>query len=435
MYIRTPKRYRKPGRRHNLLNWRRLLIWIIAPIGIFVGLGIYGNHDRYSEDIRQLVNNLVGDAESFINETGVSPAATTTPDPADDLLVADDAWRRGAIQEAVEIYQEAAQFAPNDVLVHYRLALGYIMQGDSEAALVAADNAVTAWPYNPDAWSIRAMALDRLDRPREAIASAQRALALVPDSLVTAEPLMAVSRARALAFLAEAYLLLNQTDRALEAVEAALILNPDSFEAYQVRGRIYQEASYDFDAALADFQAAYDLAPNMVYVAIWLARLESWYQNYDQVIAIYQDILDHNSNNTLALYDFANYYLSVEGDPAEATQYLDRCINADPNNADCHYLLGHARLRQQDAINAQISFQMAYSLDPQDGYYIYYLADSYIRLGSCDQAIPYLQTGYSIALQEQNQTLIDLFEESLQECRMPVQSETTPKAQATAPGS
>ena len=218
MQIRTPKRYRRSGRRRRLISWRRLLFWMVVPLLIFISVGLYQNPDLWQDDAQQYIENLVGDASDLVSEGG-NGRSTPTPDPTGTLMAADEAWSRGAIQDAMSLYQEIVMVTPNDVLVHYRLALGYIMEGKLEEALVAADNAVTAWPYSPDAWSIRAMALNRLGRSGKAIASAQRALMLVPETRVEAEPVMAVSRARALAFLAEAYLDTGQADRAFNTVK------------------------------------------------------------------------------------------------------------------------------------------------------------------------------------------------------------------------
>ena len=225
MYLRTPKRYKRPGRRHNLIQWRWLPLWIITPIVVVVGMRIYENRDQIQPEVDQFLNDIFDDAGEMLDDVN-APPPTPTPDPTSKLVDADDSWSRGAIQAAVETYQEVIELTPNDVLVHYRLALGLIMQGRVDEALEAAEHAVTAWPYSPDAWSIRAMALNRLDHPGEAIASALRALELVPESLVQSEPVMAVSRARALAFLAEAFLNTNQSDRALALVEEAIELNP-----------------------------------------------------------------------------------------------------------------------------------------------------------------------------------------------------------------
>jgi tetratricopeptide (TPR) repeat protein len=411
MYLRTPKRYQRNKRRGMRIRWRWLPLWIIAPIIIFIGVGIYENREMIPPDyVDKLFNDLIGEANDQISGES-TPVPTASPDLTDDLLVAATAWERGAIDDAVVEYAKIAEQLPNDQLVYYRLTLGLIMQAKMDEALIVSENGITSQPFAPDAWSIHSMVLNRLDRPTEAIASSLRALELI--EMFEDVPGISVSHARALAFLAEAYLDDEQAERALTLVNDALEINPNGFEAYVVRGRIYSESYYDFDTALEDFQMAYDLAPNMIYVTIRLARLERYfYEDYEMAVGLYQEIIDLNPGNTLALYDLADYYFRTEGNLGAATQYLEKCIIEAPDNARCHYLLGRTKMRQEDVIGAQAAFEVAYALDPDDGYVNYWIAQTL----SCQQAKPYLQNGYTIALNNQDTDLMDAFQFELQNC-------------------
>jgi len=283
-----------------------------------------------------------------------------------------------------------------------------VNQGKFEDALASAENGITANPFHPDMWAMRAMALNRLGRSSQAIASASRALELVPLTLVDTDPSWATTRARALAFLAEAYLNLGQGERADSTIATALDLNPDSYEALQVSGRINQEVYYNFDDALEDFRAANELAPTMIYVAIWLARLErDRFQDYDTALTLYQDILDRNPGNTQVLFDVADYYWRVQGNPEEAMSYLSRCIESDPNVAACHYLMGRVQYRREQMTDALISFQTAYEFSTTNGYYNYWLGSAHLALGQCQQALPYLESSSDIARTSNDSVLLD----------------------------
>jgi tetratricopeptide (TPR) repeat protein len=425
MYLRTPKRYKSRTNGRLVNSWRWLPLWLLAPLVIYLGLYVYNNRDDYREPVGQLLGDIASDAQQGIENIN-APQPTPTRDPSNDLRRAHESWERGAIQEAVSIYGSSSTATPNDILIHYRLTLGLIMEARYEEAVAAAENAITAQPYSADAWAIHSMALNRIGEDRAAVASALRALELVPEDRVEAEPQKAVSRARALAFLAEAYHNLGQTERAETLVNEAIELNPNSFEAYQVRGRINDETFF-FDEGLADFQMAYDLAPNIIYTAIWLARVESVRnQNYDVAIELYQDIVEDNPGNTQALYDLGNYYLRVEGNASESANYLSRCIESNPDNANCHWLLGRAQLGLGETVSALESFQTAYNLEPQDGYYNYWLGEGYISLGQCPQAMPYLQAGYQIAQDTDDDDLASAFEFSLAECGSPIVQPTQP---------
>ena len=434
MYIKTPDRYMGRGGRRRFLSIKRLLFWAVSIFLIVVGVGIYDNRDMLQDDVNRWVDNALGDVSEGINRaraTDVPPTADVTV----DLQRAEEAWRRGAIQESTALYASAIDSTPNDLNAHYKLALGLIMAGEFDAALDAAESTITARPFSPDSWSIRAMALNRLDRHGEAVASSLQALSLVPEERVAEEPMMGASRARALAFLGEAYLNLGQVERAQAQIEAALALNPDSFEALQVSGMINWTGIFDLDAALVDLRGAYDVAPNMIYVGVWLARLENAaFDNEEAAIAIYEDILELNPDNTLVLFDLGDFYLRDEGNFNESLSYLTRCVEADPTADDCYYLMGRAQIALEQIIDAQSSFQTAINLsDEENGYYTYWLAESYIRLGQCPQAMPLLQSGYRFSQLQGDTILIDSFEASLSECGNPVNPPTsTPDPESEA---
>jgi tetratricopeptide (TPR) repeat protein len=406
MYLRQSKKYRNQ-RRASIISFRTILFWIVAIAIIVVGIGIYQNRNQLIPMVDRAINSVVDNTSNTI-ATSRAPAPTATQDPSNDLMRANDSWMRGAIQEATSLYERVAPATPNDILVYYRLTLGYVNQGKFDDALISAEKGITANPFHPDMWAMRAMALNRLGRSSQAIASASRALELVPTTLVDTDPSWGTTRARALAFLAEAYLNLGQGDRADTTIQSALDLNPDSYEALQVSGRINQEVYYNFDAALEDFRAANELAPTMIYVAIWLARLErDRFQDYDTALTLYQDILDRNPGNTQVLFDVADYYWRVQGNPEEAMSYLSRCIESDPNVAACHYLMGRVQYRREQMTDALISFQTAYEFSTDNGYYNYWLGATYLASGQCQQALPYLESSSTIARTNNDTVLLD----------------------------
>lgn len=433
MYIQTPKRYARKGgrRRHNLISWRKLLFWITMPLLIFVMIGIYENRERWIPDINRAVEGVIDQAGQSI-ATANAPVPTATADPTNDLRRANEAWRRGAIQEAVLLYERASASTPNNIEVHFFLTLGLIMQGRFDEAAQAAERAITASPFSPDAWSIRSMALNRLGRNEEAAASALRALELVPSEDVTDNSALARSRARAQAFLAEAFLNLGQGQRASTLVEQALETYPDSFEAYQIRGRINQEVNADIEAALADYRTAYDLAPNLVYLGIWVARLERVVGNPQAALELFQDMSELNPGNTQLLLELGDYYRLVDGNYSEALGYLNRCVEADPQNANCHYQAGRVQYLLEEFLAARESFQRAIDLDPEYGYPYYWYADASYRLGQCAAAIPYIQTGQRIADETKDTILIDSIEAIAVTCGLIAapQDEVTPEAES-----
>lgn len=423
MYLRTPKRYRG-GQRRSIISLRWLWLWILTPVVVFGGLQLYNNRANYIPVVRESLAGLMNAAQEGV-ATAMAPTPLPTENPATRLASADAAWARGAIEEAVSIYQAILDAVPNNVGVHYRLTLGLVMGGQLEQALEAAERTITADPYSPDAWAIRAMTLDWNGRYGEAVASAQRAIELAGQENPQ-------SRARAQAFLAEAYYDLGQYDRALSTVNQALESNPDSYEAYRNRALIIQNTQFDFDAAMNDLRTAYNLASNIPYLTVDLALLHSREGENDTAISLLTEVIDLNPQNTSALFWMGSLYLNAIGDPNQAADYLSRCVAANATSINCHYMLGRAQVRTEQYNAAADSFKQAIDLGSDSALHYWWAGRAQVLLGNCPAATPYFQTGYQIVQQTDNDTLLADYEDQMRSCGLLAEPEATEDPEATA---
>jgi len=349
-----------------------------------------------------------------ITETPAAPLATitaptpaATSDPTQALAQADAAWRRGAIEDALEIYGGALAAAPNDVTAHFRYTLAHVMEGRADDALIAAERTVTANPFSSDAWAVRALALNRSGQPAAAIASARQALALNPNN------------ARAYAYMAEAYLEANQIALARTTNQRALSLNPDSVEALYVAAVITRDADFLTSQARDQFQLAYELAPNLPYIAVNLAWAEWAVQNYGDAEDILQSILELNPGNLDALFAAGYLYYQAFGDPNRSLNYLERCIAADPENVACLRYMGTVQTGSGDAQAALLTYQrlIAAGTDRASDYLV--AGRAYINVGDCSSAIPLLREGFERALAADfpDTDLIARLEQNLADCQ------------------
>lgn len=408
MNLRIPKRYRS-GQRRNLLSLRWLWLWLLTPLVVYVGLQILQNREQYAPVVEQRFDELVDSAGSALS-TALAPTPLPTEDPSIRRRLADAAWQRGAIGQAAALYEDLVAAMPNDVDLHLRLALALTMNSRPEAALDAAENAVTADPYSADAWALRALALDRSGEFGAALASARHALELAGE----AQPQAA---ARAGAWLAEALFDLGHSERAFSTVNSALLDDPDSPEALRVRALINENARFDYDAALADLQRASELAPHLPYITIDLARLHYFrFDDVDTSIALLGDIIELNPRNSAALYELGRLYLSAIGDPTQASEYLSRCIESNARDRNCHYLLGRSQMRNEQYSNASASFRKAIEIGPDSARHYWWAADAEVLQGNCTAAIPWLQSGYRLAQAEENAVLTGEFEYLMSGC-------------------
>ena len=402
MQIRTPKKYQGRQQR-SVLGCRRIIMSLLLMSLIAVGIGVYMNRDWIAPPIQDAFNELVQNVESGV-ATAQAPTATPTEDPTTKLVEADNFWRQGAVNEALDTYLQIVESAPNNFEIHDRIVLAMITLGRQTEALDYAERAINADPFASDAWAIRAWALDWNGRASEAISTALYALELNPDN------------ARALAYLAEAYNSLGFTDRALSTIDRALEINPNSYEAYRARGLINWATLFDLDSALTDFETAYNLAPNMTFIAIDMANVELGRQNYQGAVDILEGVTETSPNNSLALYQLGNIYNRYLGEVPEAINYLQRCVDTNPSSIDCHYLLGRAQFREEFYSEATRNFERAVELGSQNPFHFWWAGNGQITLGNCNQAMVYFEEGFEIAQRGSNTDLVQDYRDRMAEC-------------------
>ncbi|HLU12262.1 MAG TPA: tetratricopeptide repeat protein [Oceanobacillus sp.] len=384
MYLRTPKRYqvgRRPKR--HLFSTRWLWLWILTPIVVVLGWQVYERREEFGPPVQAFVDNLVSDAQNSLS-TAVAPTPLPTIDPSQQIAQANDAWNRGAIEEALQGYRAVLENAPNDVIVHYRVAFGLLMEGRDEEALEMAERTVTANPFASDAWAIRALALDRNERPAEAIASALQALSLNPNN------------ARAMAFMAEAYLDSNLPERAAETVSRALDADPESFEAHYVNGLILRDSQFDFQGASEAFEIAHDIAPNLPYIVVELAWTEVSLFNYERAQELLQEVLELNPQNLDALFALSWLSRSAFGDHEAAMEYIERCVQVDPQNRTCLRYKATLLELVGDMQGAVENYQRLIRAGTTNPGHFLAAGQAFIAVGQCSSAVTVLEEGYQL---------------------------------------
>lgn len=424
MYLRTPKRYQK--QRRHVISWRWAWLWILTPLVALAGWQIYENRAEYAPPVQAFIEEIANNA-SIGMATITAPTPMPTEDPARRLQIANRAWSQGSIDEALREFEQALPNDPNNVEDHYRYAFGLVMQGRAREALEAAEKTINANPYSADAWAVRAQSLTENGRYGEAIASAMQALSLAQND---------ESRARATAFLSEAYFRSNQVERALTTVEDALELNPDSFEALYVYGLIQAESLFDFEAAMAAFQRAYEIAPNMPYIGVEIAWIQSREGDNEAAFATIETILDTSPRSADALYAAAFLSYSAFGDGPTALDYLSRCVESDPTNITCYWYMGRVNYNLGNIDPAYDAYIRAVELGSTNP--THYLSAGRVsaQMNNCRAAIGYLQEGRRL---EANSALpssdvLAQFDEALANCGVgaPVEPTATPEGDLEA---
>jgi tetratricopeptide (TPR) repeat protein len=396
MYLRANNRY---TRRRRISLWR-VLLWLVAPLIIFVGIGIYQNRATYIPMVSKIVATAVGQAEVAV-ATMQAPTPTATPDPAIGLARAQDAWNNGNFQEAVNLYSEVIGALPNDVASHFTYTLGLITEGRDQEAIAAAANAVTANPFSWDAWSIQSFALTLAGRYSEAVASSLRAIELNEES------------SRAHAFFALALIELNQIDRANAEIKRAIELDSDGWEGYYARAQVALRSTFDFDALREDLNIAYDNSGGLTFIGVDLALEDIGREGGDPATGEQRlrEMNERNPNNPLILSQLGNYYWRGVGDPEQALQFINRCVTAVPTASNCQFLLGRIQADNEQPEQAAAAFKLAIDAGSQNPQHFWWAASSQENLNNCAAAREYWTRGYDLALQ--TNTWIADFEDAM----------------------
>jgi protein O-GlcNAc transferase len=194
--------------------------------------------------------------------------------------------REGALAEAADRFAQALRLEPAHVDALHRLAQVACQQGQFAAGVDYARQALTLDPQRPRTLILLGMALERLQRPLDALASFDRAVACAPDL------------ADAHANQGDALVALGRQAEAVTSYDRALALAPDGIENWCNRGaalhdlRRYEEALASYDRALAlkrDFAQVHFNCGNALAL---LGRHADAVAAYDRALTLAPDYLD-----------------------------------------------------------------------------------------------------------------------------------------------
>jgi tetratricopeptide (TPR) repeat protein len=151
-----------------------------------------------------------------------------------------------------------------------------------------------------------------------------------------------------------------------------------------------QEVKLNVDGAINSYQQATNLDPTNHRIFFKLAMAYRKKEDWDKVASTM-------ARATQLAPKFANYWLergyaleqsakkkTVQWE--EAKEPLTKCIENDPNYAECYEELGHVYLWTDDEQKALENYNKAVEHDPNNVAYYNNLADLYIRLGYVKEA-------------------------------------------------
>jgi tetratricopeptide (TPR) repeat protein/pSer/pThr/pTyr-binding forkhead associated (FHA) protein len=288
--------------------------------------------------------------------TAALPATTATSgvtDEFDDLLTQAAALtRRSKFEEAMVVYDDLAQRAPEDARPEIGRAWVLILDDQAAQALDHAQRAVELDPTSSLAATVLARAYIETGDEARALDVAQDAVQLDAGS------------AQAHAVLAEAYMVNGQLQEAVDEADLALVQDINNADAHRIRGWLYQVADNDMGRAAGELQSAAGLEPEL-----WIRRHELGVlllevEDYTTALMAFQDALGIRPKAVTYTAIGQAYYELGQYDQARAS--LQQALSVGAEDAHTHALLAatYANLGRCD--DAETHYEQALDMDPAD---------------------------------------------------------------------
>ncbi|MEJ0093674.1 MAG: tetratricopeptide repeat protein [Methylocella sp.] len=317
-------------------------------------------------------------------QNSTPPDANPGPSPraAQLFRTAFERQRAGRIPEAVKLYRQILEVEPNHLDSLYHLGALACQSGENEIAVNLLAKAAALNEGIASIHSQLGLALGRLGRLEEAVASHQRALEL--------EPMSAASHGA----LGNALMENGKAEEAAACYRRVLILEPNHAGAHyslalalQARGRLDNAAS-SYRQALAaqpDFSAA---RYNLGFILQSQRKLNDAATAFEGVLAVQSDLAQaHVSLGNVR-------HLQGQLDAAAAS--FEQAIALRPDYAEAHMNLGNVRKDQGPLGEAAAHHEKALALRPD-------FAEAHTNLaivlqiqGRLDEAIAHLERALSL---------------------------------------
>ena len=263
-------------------------------------------------------------------------------------------------------FAQATDTATQTGEAYYHFTLGQALEGegDWEGALDEYEQALTLDPTNSRIYSEMAASFLRHQQIRDAIDYAERAIRADQDNLEAHELLSSVYTNLLNNSVGGRAVSSEIVDRAVEALEEVVRLDPNSRDAYLMLGRLYRYRSEPERAARVyrDFLA---IAPGSEDGAIALAELQLESGNIDEAIEILREFSEGQSRSSAILALLGEAYSRAEEWEQAATALFEASA-LDPEDPDLLRDGGRALILAGRIDDAAQLYEQLVELQPED---------------------------------------------------------------------
>ena len=346
---------------------------------------------------------------------------------------------------AVSLLERLLQLRPEDATSHGMLAVLEYQQGECGKALPHFEKAASLFQSHADALHAYAVCLVRAEQLDKAADVLESAVRLKPENLqetrlLASVELMAHRPGPALSTLQPAltaaspdphtlelaslaYEQLHDTDRAVNALQQAILsdpqdislylefanlaadhqsfqvginvvndglaLQPQSAALYFARGMLYSQIS-DYEKAEADFETAYRLDPNQSLSTAAQGLMAAQQNDFDGALKAIEKKLARKPNDPVLLYlkaDILTQQGAETGSETFATAMKDakQAVALNPSLAPAHSVLSKLYLQADDYQHAIQESRKSLELNPKDQASIYRLIQALRKVGDAHE--------------------------------------------------
>lgn len=199
----------------------------------------------------------------------------------------------GQLDIAIDSYQKALAFQPENAEIHKKLGEVYVLLGQYQHAINACETALKFQPQFPAAYLT----------------------------------------------LGNAYQGEGNLEDAIWAYLQALQLQPNFAEAHANLGSMYYRQGYLSEATL-EYKKALELNPNLTSIYILLGNIFSQNQQFDQALSMYQKALETEPNQGKIHFKIG-LTLARQNQREAARQSYQKALELEPHNAQAYQELAH----------------------------------------------------------------------------------------------
>ncbi len=269
--------------------------------------------------------------------------------------------------KAIFSYRKALEIEPENINTLYKLGFVYKQRGDYDKAIKTLEKLSSLNPEFLAAWEQLGLCYYSLYKPRKARDALTRALELKPEQF------------KEWYILGNVYFDNNQYDRAINTYLKLLEMENETLEIMGVnldelwenlgRSFSYQEET---DKAIEAFEKAINLNPNNINVWIYFGKFYEENEQYDKAIEIYGKALSYHPNNFEILENLGIVYYMIE-DYENAINSLAKSSDLDPDIFLTWFYLGKSYYKTENYKKAAKAFQNCTEIYPVDFESIYFL--------------------------------------------------------------